>query len=97
MALSPKLKTKVNINEETLIRKGGSSGAESLEEVYPQDEQAIKRVSLRIPAKYLESVDNALTSRLGNVSRNTWIIEAIAEKLGKEENANEVNLISSQP
>lgn len=96
MTLSPKLKSKSPVSEEALIRKGGSSGQETL--VNPtNNDQEVKRVNLRIPAKYLYCVDQSLTRRLGNVSRNTWIIEAIVEKLGKEKNASEVNPTSSQP
>lgn len=96
MALSPRLKTRGNINEEELIRKGGSSGQEARIPCESSDKE-VKRVNLRIPSKYLERIDRLLTNRLGNVSRNTWMIEAIVEKLGKEENRSEVSLTSQEP
>jgi len=95
MALSPRLKTRGNINEEELIRKGGSSGQEAHIPCESSDME-VKRVNLRIPSKYLERIDRLLTNRLGNVSRNTWMIEAIVEKLGKEENRSEVSLTSQE-
>jgi len=41
----------------------------------------VQRFSLRLPAQQLEAVDAACQQRDGLVSRNTWIAEAIAEKL----------------
>ena len=42
------------------------------------------RFSLRLPGDVLESIDKECAKRVGCVSRNTWIAEAIAEKLGRE-------------
>ena len=94
MTLSKTLNRKTKIDEAELIAKGGSSGQEGPAKV--EDEQMVKRVNLRIPAKYLQRVDQSLSNRLGNVSRNTWIIEAIVEKLGKEQNGAELDAASSQ-
>lgn len=96
MALSPKLKERATISEEELIRKGGTSGMVN-ENVSPEEDRAFKRVQLRIPLDYLDRISSLLKKRPCRVPRHTWLIEAIAEKLGKEENANEVNLTSSQP
>lgn len=41
------------------------------------------RFSLRLPSEMLESIDNECAKRIGCVSRNTWIAEAIAEKLSR--------------
>lgn len=95
MTLSTKLKSNNNINEEELIRKGGSSGEPTNQAAHETD--AVKRVQLRIPLNELDRIGALLNARAGNVSRHTWIIEAIVEKLGKEENESEVNLTSSQP
>jgi hypothetical protein len=95
MALSPKLKTSNSVNEEELIRKGGSSGESNDQAISEIDE--VKRVQLRIPLNYLNRIGSLLNARAGNVSRHTWIIEAIVEKLGKEENESEVKITSSQP
>lgn len=41
------------------------------------------RFSLRLPSEVLESIDEECAKRIGCVSRNTWIAEAIAEKLSR--------------
>lgn len=47
--------------------------------VHPLD-----RTNLRLPAGTFAAIDGACAARPGNVSRNTWIAEAIAEKLARE-------------
>ncbi len=42
------------------------------------------RTSLRLDAELIALIDKALLGRAGIVSRNTWISEAIHEKLGRE-------------
>lgn len=82
MALSPKLK-KDQVPEKTieeLILKGGSSG-ERTSETNEHSEDSIKRVQLRLPTQILEKIDALIKERPGRVSRHTWIMEAIAEKL----------------
>lgn len=39
------------------------------------------RFSMRLSSELLELIDNECLKRVGCVSRNTWIAEAIAEKL----------------
>jgi metal-responsive CopG/Arc/MetJ family transcriptional regulator len=46
------------------------------------DERA--RQSLRLPAEVWTAIDAARSKRAGNVSRNTWITEAILEKITRE-------------
>lgn len=41
------------------------------------------RFSLRLPAEVLTAIDFECAKRAGCVSRNTWIAEAIQEKLAK--------------
>lgn len=90
MALSPKLKNNTPaINEEDLILKGGSSGKQEKKQL--DHNNKIKNVSLRISNNYLNRIGDLLEKRAGNISRHTWIIEAIVEKLGKEENHNDVS------
>jgi hypothetical protein len=92
MVLSPKLENiDKTIREEDLILKGGSSGNQN-EPV--TNKQAVKRVQLRIPNDYLNRIGNLLDERAGNISRHTWIIEAIVEKLGKEEKEDKVSATS---
>lgn len=43
------------------------------------------RSNLRLPKQVLRSIDIARGRRAGYVSRNSWIAEAVCEKLSKEE------------
>lgn len=47
------------------------------------------RINLRLSAETFALIDTARTDRPGNISRNTWITEAIAEKLARETSAND--------
>jgi hypothetical protein len=48
------------------------------------DSRLQDRTSLRLPADTFAAIDAACASRPGVVSRNTWISEAVAEKLARE-------------
>lgn len=63
--------------------KGGSSGAleEEGEGVISED---LKRVQLRVPVSKLRQIDKMVKKRPGKLSRHTWIMEAIEEKLQRE-------------
>ncbi len=50
----------------------------------PTNVLPLDRTNLRLPAGTFAAIDAACVSRPGNVSRNTWIAEAIAEKLAYE-------------
>ncbi|WP_082508478.1 ribbon-helix-helix domain-containing protein [Burkholderia sp. Leaf177] len=52
----------------------------------------LDRLNLRLPEDTVEAIDAARAHRAGIVSRNTWIAEAIREKLAREHI--EVNLHS---
>lgn len=83
MALSRKI-SKPEIQEdkiEELILKGGSSGKENN---LQEKADVVRKVQLRISTSKLNEIDQLLKKRVGNVSRHTWIMEAIEEKLGKE-------------
>ncbi|MEH3036163.1 MAG: hypothetical protein PGN23_06685 [Sphingomonas adhaesiva] len=45
---------------------------------------ATTHTSLRIDDEMMTAIDASRAERTGNVSRNTWIAEAIAEKLQRE-------------
>jgi metal-responsive CopG/Arc/MetJ family transcriptional regulator len=51
--------------------------------------EAMERQNLRLAGKLFASIDSARKRRPGNVSRNTWITEAIQEKLAREAVAND--------
>jgi len=44
---------------------------------------ALERINLRLAPEVLEAIDTECSRRAGNVSRNTWIIEAVAERLAR--------------
>lgn len=67
---------------EDLIMRGESSGTPVNEEKNQKD--AVKRVQMRIPIIKLDEIDKSAKSRPGKLSRHTWIMEAIEEKLKKE-------------
>lgn len=49
-----------------------------------KDEKDPGRFSLRIPKELYYEIDLLRTERPGNISRNTWIAEAIREKLDRD-------------
>lgn len=40
-----------------------------------------ERFTVRLPAEMVEAIDAECSRRAGNVSRNTWLTEAVQEKL----------------
>jgi hypothetical protein len=44
------------------------------------------RQSLRLDPEVWTAIDTSRLRRAGSISRNTWITEAIAEKLSREQN-----------
>lgn len=86
MALSRKLsktESESKPSVEDLIMKGGSSGDAAEEEIL-SDEEDLKRVQLRVPPSKLNQIDKMVKKRPGKLSRHTWIMEAIEEKLLNE-------------
>lgn len=47
--------------------------------------RTLDRINLRLAPEMFEALDAARQSRPGNISRNTWITEAIEEKLAHEQ------------
>lgn len=46
--------------------------------------RTLDRINLRLAAETFEAIDAARLVRPGNISRNTWITEAVEEKLARE-------------
>ncbi|MFC3068820.1 hypothetical protein [Phenylobacterium soli] len=46
--------------------------------------RALDRINLRLPVETFEAIDESRALRPGSVSRNTWITEAIEEKLARD-------------
>ncbi|AOI89854.1 hypothetical protein WS57_13020 [Burkholderia pseudomultivorans] len=42
-----------------------------------------ERITVRLPNDMLAAIDVECSRRIGNVSRNTWILEAVQEKLSR--------------
>lgn len=51
------------------------------------------RINLRLSQDILALIDDARSHRPGKVSRNTWIMEAISEKLGRKEYVDETQFL----
>ena len=46
--------------------------------------RSLDRINLRLAGQTFSAIDAACAARPGNVSRNTWIAEAVQEKLARE-------------
>jgi hypothetical protein len=44
----------------------------------------VDRINLRLSPQTFAAIDRARTARPGHVSRNTWLTEAVQEKLARE-------------
>jgi hypothetical protein len=42
------------------------------------------RINHRLPAEVFGAIDSSRAARAGHVSRNTWLTEAVQEKLARE-------------
>lgn len=50
----------------------------------PSNVRVLDRINLRLSAETFDAIDAARGDRPGTISRNTWITEAIQEKLARE-------------
>ena len=50
----------------------------------PATPRSLDRINLRLAGDTFAEIDAACTARPGNISRNTWIAEAIKEKLARD-------------
>lgn len=66
-------------NIDDVINRGGRTTRETEAEIEQLGDEEI-RFTLRIPMSLIEKIDSERRSRVGNVSRNQWILEAIANK-----------------
>ena len=70
----------VAIDVDALIHKGGSVAGEGPS----TNRQKLVPVMLRLPTSMLAKVDATVQARVVPTARTTWIMEAIAEKLERE-------------
>lgn len=84
MAIRQKAKQK---SIEEIVSSGGSSVKEHRTENGQTDKQDIKRITLRLFMDFAERIDTLRAGRRGSrrVSLNAWILEAIEEKLERDE------------
>jgi hypothetical protein len=81
MAISRKPKTV----DEFINAGGGVPAAEVKPAPKPKTEDEMTPVTLRVPADILADVDASAKQRRPRCSRNSWILEAMIEKLEREE------------
>ena len=62
---------------EDIINRGDKTTGDSKQQKQLESEI---RFTLRIPDKLIKKMDSDREARVGNVSRNQWILEAIAAK-----------------
>ena len=70
-----------SVDVDALIHKGGSVAGEG----GVTSKQKLIPVMLRLPPVMLEKVDASVQARVVPTARTTWIMEAIAEKLEREQ------------
>lgn len=85
MAISRKPKPaaseSASVDIDALIHKGGSVAGEGAS----TGKHKLVPVMLRLPPVMLEKVDASVQARVVPTARTTWIMEAIAEKLEREQ------------
>lgn len=73
------------VDVEALINKGGSVATAAPVPAAAADKPV--PVVLRLPSDVLERVDHLVEARAVKVPRHTWLMEAVIEKLAREEKA----------
>jgi hypothetical protein len=79
----PTSTTPAAVDVDALISKGGSVGGQP--HAAPEEEVKPVPVVLRVPADVLTKVDQAIKGRRVRIPRHTWLLEAVVEKLEREE------------
>jgi len=69
------------VDVDALINRGGSVAGRPV----PSEKEKIVTVNLRVPSETLNRVDQAVQSRPFKIPRHTWLMEAIVEKLKREQ------------
>ncbi len=65
-------------------RRRGATLAHMIPDSKSSTVRTLDRLNLRLPGETFEAIDGARQARPGNISRNTWITEAVEEKLARE-------------
>ncbi|MBX7222705.1 MAG: hypothetical protein K1Y36_22345 [Blastocatellia bacterium] len=82
MAIVEKPK-KQKVDVEKLINKGGSVAVAQAE-----TEKNLLSVQLRIPKPLIDDIDQLIALRKIKIPRHTWLLEAIHEKIDREQRKN---------
>ncbi|MBE9046719.1 hypothetical protein IQ255_20285 [Pleurocapsales cyanobacterium LEGE 10410] len=89
MSISKKPKTTPSSQSEAevqaLIEKGGSAARQEKKNNNKKQQKDIVPISLRLPRSFSERIETVLEKRALKVPRHTWLLEAIVEKLEREE------------
>ncbi len=86
MSISKKPKAKADTSEaevQALISKGGSPASSSQGKKLGKKD--IVPVTLRLPAELTRRIEVVLQKRAFKIPRHTWLLEAVIEKLEREE------------
>ena len=85
----PKPATKASpaVDVKALINKGGTVGDGGQGRQPGAEEKPASSVVLRVPPQMLRRIDRALADRPLKTPRHTWLLEAVLEKLEREEAA----------
>ena len=89
MSISRKPKEK---DLDTFIQAGGSDPVEEKKDL--GEKTTIKSLKLRLPTDLLEEIDQLVSSRRPSPSRHQWILEALYEKVEKEQEKGMKNLLA---
>ena len=81
MPVRPKPNGKKDVDVDSLIKRGGSAPAE------PSDSEGVQPVNLKIPKKVLSKIDEIVSQREIEIPRTLWLMEAIHEKIKREQNS----------
>lgn len=81
MAISRKPKPHIahDAHVAALISKGGTPSSTG------NSEESVSCVVLRLPTEMLQQIDACVKARPIRIPRHTWLLEAIHEKLSREE------------
>lgn len=77
---------------EEIIKRGGLTKADIDENVRTNS----VRFTLRIPNDLMDQVDEERKSRVGTISRNQWILEAIVQTLATKRRKREKNNLTDR-
>jgi hypothetical protein len=77
------------VDVEALINKGGSAPPRDREASDAPNSGATAPIVLRLPATLLAQVDSIIKARPVRIPRHTWLVEAVYEKIQRENDQRE--------